>query len=49
MLLAVPDRASSALERVNLWFTRHGRLLAVALSAGAGVYLTLRGLTGLIS
>ena len=49
MLLAVPDRASSALERVNLWFTRHGRLLAVALSAGAGVYLTVRGLTGLIS
>ncbi len=46
MLLAVPERASSSLERVNLWFTRHGRLLAVALSAGVGLYLLIRGLIG---
>ncbi len=48
MLLAVPKRASSSLERVNLWFTRHGRLLAVALSAGVGLYLLIRGLVGVI-
>jgi hypothetical protein len=49
MLLAVPERASSSLARVNLWFTRHGRLLAVALSAGVGMYLFIRGLIGVIS
>jgi hypothetical protein len=49
MLLAVPDRASSALKSLNMWFARHGRLLAVSLSACAGLYLTVRGLSGLIS
>ena len=48
MLFLVPTRASSALERINLWFTRRGRLLAVLASAGAGVYLAVRGLVGLI-
>lgn len=48
MLLALPERASGTLERLNLWFARRGRLLAVALSAGAGVYLAIRGLHGLI-
>jgi hypothetical protein len=49
MLFLVPARASSALERINLWFTRHGRLLAVLLCVGAGVYLAVRGLVGLTS
>ncbi len=48
MLLAVPDRAASALERLNLWFTSHGRALAVIVAAGAGLYLALRGLIDLI-
>lgn len=48
-LLAVPGRAVGALESVNLWFARNGRLLAVIAAAGAGVYLTVRGLGGLLS
>jgi Sap, sulfolipid-1-addressing protein len=48
MLLAVPDRAAGALERANLWFTEHGRLLAVLVSAGVGLYLIVKGLVGLI-
>jgi hypothetical protein len=49
MLLAVPDRASGLLERANLWFTEHGRLLAVIVSAGVGLYLAIKGLVDLIS
>lgn len=48
MLLAVPDRASGLLERANLWFTENGRLLAVLVSAGVGVYLAVKGLVALI-
>jgi Sap, sulfolipid-1-addressing protein len=48
MLLAIPERASDALERINLWFSRHGRLVASVVSAGAGVYLALDGLAGLV-
>ncbi len=48
VLLAVPDRASSELERINAWFSGHGRLLAVVVSAGAGVYLVVWGLVHLI-
>lgn len=48
MLLTVPDRASSELERINAWFSRRGRLLAVAVSAGTGVYLIVIGLVHLI-
>jgi hypothetical protein len=48
MLLAVPDRAADLLERTNLWFTEHGRLLAVIVSAGVGAYLIIKGLIGLI-
>jgi hypothetical protein len=48
MLLAMPDRASSLLERANLWFTENGRLLAVLVSAGVGIYLTIKGLVTLI-
>lgn len=49
MLLAVPDRAASMLESINQWFGRHGRLLAILASAGAGIYLIVNGLIGLIS
>jgi hypothetical protein len=48
MLLAVPDRASDALERINLWFSRNGRLVAIVVSAGAGAYLAASGLINLI-
>jgi hypothetical protein len=48
LLLAMPDRGPSALQRVNLWFTVHGRLLAVAAAGGGGLYLIVRGLVGLI-
>jgi hypothetical protein len=48
MLLAMPDRASSLLERANLWFTENGRLLAVLVSAGVGIYLAIKGLVALI-
>jgi hypothetical protein len=49
MLLVVPDRASAMLEAINAWFGRRGRLLAVLASAGAGAYLLVNGLIGLIS
>jgi hypothetical protein len=49
MLLAFPDRAVRTLEGINLWFTRNGRLLAVIVSAAAGVYLAVKGLVDLIN
>jgi Sap, sulfolipid-1-addressing protein len=49
MLLIVPERAASELERLNLWFVRNGRVLAIAASLAAGVYLLIRGLSGLLS
>ncbi len=49
MLLAFPARAASALEAANLWFARNGRLLAVLAAAGAGLYLAIEGLLGLLS
>ncbi len=49
MLLAVPDRAASVLERTNRWFARRGRLLGVLLCAGAGVFLVVTGLAALVS
>jgi hypothetical protein len=49
MLFLVPTRASSALERINLWFAQRGRLLAVLACAGAGAYLAIKGLVGLTS
>jgi Sap, sulfolipid-1-addressing protein len=48
MLLTVPGRASSGLERINTWFVRHGRQLAVVACAGAGIYLATRGLIDLL-
>jgi hypothetical protein len=48
MLLAFPERAADQLERTNRWFTEHRRLLGVAISAGVGLYLIVKGLTGLL-
>lgn len=48
-LLLYPARASSSLERINAWFAGRGRLLAVLACAGAGVYLSIKGLVDLIS
>ncbi len=48
MLLVVPDRAAGALERINLWFARNGRSLAIVAAAGVGVYLIVKGLHQLI-
>jgi Fe2+ transport system protein B len=47
MLLLVPDRASSALEHVNAWFTQNGRRLAMLACVGAGLYLIVKGIVGL--
>ena len=49
MLLAYPDRAADLLERTNQWFTEHRRQLGVAISAGVGLYLVVKGLAGLLS
>jgi hypothetical protein len=49
MLLVVPARAASVLEHLNLWFVRNGRALAVVASLAAGIYLLVRGLSGLLS
>jgi hypothetical protein len=43
MLLVVPDRAANTLERINLWFARHGRSLAIAAAVAAGAYLIAKG------
>jgi hypothetical protein len=47
-LVLFPARASSSLEQINAWFTRNGRLLAVIACAGAGTYLSVKGLVNLI-
>jgi hypothetical protein len=47
MLLVVPNRASRELERINAWFSRNGRMLAVAACAGTGVYLAVKGIVNL--
>lgn len=48
-LIATPERASRALEAINRSFASHGRLLAELASAGAGVYLIVSGIVGLVS
>jgi hypothetical protein len=48
MLLVVPDRAASTLERINLWFARNGRSLAIAAAVAVGAYLIVKGLVQLI-
>jgi Sap, sulfolipid-1-addressing protein len=47
MLLAVPDRAASALERINLWFARNGRTLAILAAVAVGIYLIVKGIVQL--
>jgi Sap, sulfolipid-1-addressing protein len=47
MLLVVPARAEGALESVNLWFARNGRMVAVVAAVAVGVYLVVRGLVDL--
>jgi len=48
MLLAFPRRASAALQSINDWFARHGRLIAVIAAAGLGAYLILVGAVELL-
>jgi hypothetical protein len=48
-LVVAPERASAALDRINRWFARHGRELAVLASFGAGIYLIVKGLSDLLS
>jgi hypothetical protein len=48
LLLAFPARGSLVLEDINGWFARHGRTVAVVVSAGAGVYLIGVGLAELV-
>lgn len=48
MLLAFPEPASRALQSINEWFSRNGRMVAIVASAGAGLYLAIRGLIDLI-
>lgn len=43
-LLGFPRQGSAALERINGWFSRHGRALGVLASAAAGAYLLAVGL-----
>ncbi|MFZ2113119.1 MAG: GAP family protein [Solirubrobacteraceae bacterium] len=47
-LVLFPERAASSLERINSWFTRHGRSLAVLACVAAGAYLSVKGLVNLI-
>lgn len=47
MLLVVPDRAADTLERINLWFARHGRTLAILAAILVGVYLIAKGVVHL--
>ena len=47
MLLATPERAADALERINRWFGRNWRIVAIVVVAGAGVYLTVKGVAAL--
>ena len=44
MLLAFPAKGAATLERINAWFARNGRMVAVIAAAGAGVYLIAVGL-----
>jgi hypothetical protein len=48
MLLLVPHRAATALERINLWFARHGRTLAIIAASAVGIYLIVKGLLQLL-
>jgi hypothetical protein len=47
VLLIAPGRAERDLERVNAWFARNGRTVAIVACVGAGAYLIIKGLTNL--
>lgn len=47
MLLVVPDRAADTLERINRWFARHGRTIAILAALVVGVYLIAKGVVHL--
>jgi MFS family permease len=49
MLLVVPDRAASTLERINLWFARNGRSVGIVAATAVGIYLIVKGLVQLVS
>ena len=48
MLLLFPARGARILEGINSWFARNGTAVAVAISAGLGVYLIAVGLAELL-
>jgi hypothetical protein len=48
LLLAFPVGGSRVLEDVNRWFARNGRLVAMLVAAGAGLYLIGVGLVELV-
>jgi hypothetical protein len=48
LVIAVPDRAVGALERINAWFGRHRREVLVLLAAVLGVYLIAVGVGELV-
>jgi hypothetical protein len=43
MLILLRDRGVNVLERVNAWFSSHGRAVAVVGAGGIGVYLLIVG------
>jgi hypothetical protein len=47
MLIAFPRQSVGTLERVNAWFTTHGRRLLVFASGGLGIYLIVVGVVEL--
>jgi hypothetical protein len=49
MLLITPGRAERALGQTNRWFAVNGRTVAVFASAGAGLYLAIKGVADLTS
>jgi len=48
LLLVFPERGSLVLESVNGWFARNGRVVAVLVAAGAGLYLIGVGVAELV-
>ena len=47
MLIAFGRHSVGALERVNAWFTAHGRRLLVLAIGGLGIYLIIIGVVEL--
>lgn len=48
MLIAAPRQGSLLLERINAWFGRHGRTVAVVAATAVGVYLIVTGVADLL-